>query len=154
MRLGKIEGKLSRNPRGGDRSRRLSKILRFQISIWGGVVNALAARSQRRNAPMQPAGSAKADRFQIIVGLNDLTQAIFRGAVAIVGIGMMPLHQGLELGLDLGRRGFVLDAKRVACLALGIVHNPRFTPAGLFALGAGATMTEQAERLGGCPGSE
>ena len=65
---------------------------------------------------------------------------------------MMPLHQGLELGLDLGRRGFVLDAKRVACLALGIVHNPRFAPAGLFALGAGAKMTEQAERVGGVPG--
>ena len=74
--------------------------------------------------------------------VNDLAQTIFRRAVAIVGVRMMPLHQGLEFGLDLGRRGLILDAQRVARLALSIVHNPRFAPAGLLALRAGAEMPE------------
>ena len=59
-------------------------------------------------AAMPNAGScgirlAKAHRFEILVGLTDLPQPIFRLAVAAVRIRMMALHQHLESQLDVGR---------------------------------------------------
>src|SRR5262245_56278107 len=46
--------------------------------------------------------SAKAHRFEILVGLNDLPQPIFRRAVAAIRIRVMALHQHLESQLDVG----------------------------------------------------
>ena len=37
-----------------------------------------------------------------MVGLDDLSQAVFRRAVAAVGIGVKQLHQGLVARLDFG----------------------------------------------------
>ena len=77
------------------------------------------------------------------------TQPIFGGAVAAIGIGMVPLHQRLEPRLDLGRRGIDLEAKRVERLALGIAHDAALPPrAGLSRRAARAAESpEQAERI-------
>jgi hypothetical protein len=48
----------------------------------------------------QPLGSAEADGLEVRIGLDDLAQPIFGRAIAAIGIGMMPLHQRLELPLD------------------------------------------------------
>src|SRR6266702_7258225 len=44
-------------------------------------------------------------RLQIIIRLDDLDQAVFGGAVAVVGVGVVLLHQRFVLGLDVGERG-------------------------------------------------
>src|SRR5262245_46796533 len=72
--------------------------------------------------------SAEADRFEIIIGLDDLAQPIFRGAISAIGVGMMPLHERLEPSLDLLCGGIRFEPKRIERLALGITH-----PAGLLA---------------------
>src|SRR5439155_9015839 len=77
------------------------------------------SRHKRFNSP-------KADRFQIFVGLDDLAQPIFRGAVAAIGVGMMPLHQRFEPRFDLMRGGVRLKPERVERFALGISHCPGF----------------------------
>src|SRR5207248_10655958 len=51
-------------------------------------------------------GSSKADRFQILVGLDDLAQPLLRGTIAAIRVGVMALHQQLETDLDFGSGGF------------------------------------------------
>src|SRR5262245_11205683 len=64
------------------------------------------------------AASAEAGRLQVIVGLDDLAQAILAGAVAAIGVGMMPLHQELEARLDVGLLRVGIETERVQRLAL------------------------------------
>jgi len=70
--------------------------------------------------------STEADRFQIIVGLDDLPQPILRGAVATIGVGMMPLHKRLEPRFDVLRGGVGLEPERVERFAFGIAHRAGF----------------------------
>src|SRR5215470_10852964 len=67
--------------------------------------------------------STEADRFQIIVGLDDLPQPILRGAVATIGVGMMPLHKRLEPRFDVLRGGVRLEPERVERFAFGILSR-------------------------------
>src|SRR5262249_7753563 len=73
-----------------------------------------------------PLRSAEADRFEIIIGLDDLAQPIFRGAISAIGVGMMPLHQRLEPSLDLLCGGIGLEPERIERLALCITHGAGF----------------------------
>ena len=57
--------------------------------------------------------SAQAGAFQGIMRLDDVAQALLEGAVAPIGIGMEPLHQGLVLGLDRGSVGGLVEAEDV-----------------------------------------
>ena len=82
------------------------------------LCHAAAAGAKRREPP-----SARASRFQIIVGLDDLAQLVLAAAVAAVGVGMVALHQQLEARLDLGAVGALLEAELVQRLALGVAHG-------------------------------
>ena len=75
-----------------------------------------------------------------------------RGAVAAVGVGVVALHQELEPGLDLGRRGVDLEPERVERLALGIADRAAFP--GLLACASRsgrAELGEHAERVVAVP---
>src|SRR6516165_3924101 len=94
-------------------------------------------------------GLAESDRFQILVGLDDLPQLVLRGAVAAIGIRVVTLHQRLETGLDLLDRRRSLQAEHVERLALGIADRSglRLVGPGPSAGGA-AVVPEHAERIG------
>src|SRR6266849_247570 len=51
--------------------------------------------------------SAKSGLLEVVIGLDDLAQLVFRGAIAAVGVGMMAFHQLLEPRLDVGAGGAV-----------------------------------------------
>src|SRR5581483_2234493 len=72
--------------------------------------------------------SAIAYGFQIVVGLNNGAQAILRGTVAAIGVGVVALHQGFEPRLDIGFCGTVLKPQGMQCLALGIAHHALLGP--------------------------
>src|SRR5579864_8811472 len=59
-------------------------------------------------------------RLQIIIRLDDLDQAIFGGAVAAIGVGVVLLHQRLVLGLDVGERRTWAEAHDLERFALGV----------------------------------
>jgi len=42
--------------------------------------------------------SAETGLLEIIIGLDDLAQLVFRGAIAAIGVGVMAFHQLLEIG--------------------------------------------------------
>src|SRR5262245_13353685 len=96
------------------------------------------------------AASAEADRLEIIVGLDDLPQALLGGAIAAIGVGVVALHQRLEPRLDLLRGGIRIEAQRVERLALGVARHavlgwpPRRARAGSF-----AELVEHPERIVG-----
>src|SRR5262249_57190172 len=94
--------------------------------------------------------SAEAVRLEIMVGLDDLAQPIFRGPIAAIGIGMMSLDQRLEPGLDLLGRGVRLEAERIERLALGIARRAelRQPPLGSTpCAGQSAELPEHAEGI-------
>src|SRR5215467_7921975 len=75
--------------------------------------------------------SAETDGLEIRISLDDLAQPIFGRTIAAVGVGMMALHQRLELPLDLLCRGIRVEAERIERLALGIAHGTGFRHAPL-----------------------
>src|ERR1700760_261941 len=93
-------------------------------------------------------------RLQIVVGLDDLDQAILGRAIAAIGIGVMLLHQRLVLGLDVVQRRIRAEPHHLQRLALGVEHFAGFD----LGLGAGARpgppataaveFAEHAERIG------
>src|SRR6266481_7691612 len=70
-----------------------------------------------------PAKSAETGLLEVVIGLDDLTELVFRGAIAAIGIGMMALHEFLESRLDVGAGRAILQPERVKRLALGIAHG-------------------------------
>src|SRR6266851_778947 len=93
--------------------------------------------------------------FKIIIRLDDFDQAIFGGAVAAIGVGMVLLHQGLVFRLDgLERRvrtephhlqRLALGVEYLSGLDLGLAGGPAWTrpPAA-----ATVELAEHAERIG------
>src|SRR5438105_12055498 len=65
----------------------------------------------------------EADRFEIIIGLDDFAQPVLGRAVAAIGVGVVTLDQGLEAGLDLLDAGVGLEPERIERLALGIADD-------------------------------
>src|SRR5262249_60934757 len=61
-------------------------------------------------------------RLQIIVGLDDLDQAILGRAVAAIGVRVMLLHQRLVLHLDVFQRRLGAEPHHLQRLALGIEY--------------------------------
>src|SRR4030081_1790035 len=59
-------------------------------------------RLDNANAGVAVPVLAESDRAQVVVGLDDLAQAVLGGAVAAVGVGVEELHQGFIARLDLG----------------------------------------------------
>src|SRR5215475_3170866 len=55
------------------------------------------ARAARPAHSAQSLDSAEADRLEIRIGLDDLAQPIFGRAIAAICVGVMTLHQRLEL---------------------------------------------------------
>ena len=107
---------------------------------------------------LRPAAAAtrylsSAGGLQIIVGLDDLAQLVFGGAVAAVGVGMMALHQHLEARLDLGLVGADFEAELIQRLALGVAHGARRL--GLLGLRRrAAELAEHVERIARGVGAE
>jgi hypothetical protein len=64
--------------------------------------------------------------LQIIIGLDDLDQAVFGGTVAAIGVGMMLLHQRLVFRLDGFERGIGTEPHHLERLALGVEYFPGF----------------------------
>ncbi len=62
--------------------------------------------------------SAQAFAFEIVIGLDHFAQLILRAARAIIGVGMVPFHQGLETRLDLltARRLVEIESLQTAAL--------------------------------------
>src|SRR5580692_9226832 len=71
----------------------------------------LTSRTRRVGKPI--GRSAITHRFQIVVRLDDLAQAVLARSVATIGVGMVAFHQDLELGFDVGRAGVGFKAQRV-----------------------------------------
>src|SRR5580700_8695362 len=108
----------------------------------------LLAETSRVGKPV--ARSTITHGFQIVVRLDDLTQAVLVRSVAAVGVGVMALHQDLELGLDVGRAGVGFKSEGIEGLALGVAHRPAFR-GGPLALGPPrprAQVAEHPERIG------
>ena len=49
--------------------------------------------------------SAESGLLEVIIGLDDLAQLVFRGAIPAIGVGVMAFHQLLEPRLDVGAGG-------------------------------------------------
>src|ERR1700678_1824120 len=98
-----------------------------------------------------PAKSAESGLLEVAIGLDDLAQLIFRGAIAAIGVGMMAFYQFLEPRLDVGAGGTVLQSERVQRLALGVAYGaplglgPRLRGAGTWA----AELPQEIERIVG-----
>src|SRR3954464_3514461 len=60
--------------------------------------------------------------FEIIIRLDDFDQAIFGGAVATIGVGMVLLHQRLVFRLDGLERRIGAEPHHLQRLALGVEH--------------------------------
>src|SRR5208282_5949484 len=102
--------------------------------------------------PRKPPGrSAETGGLQVIIGLNDLPKPIFRTPVAAVGVGMMPLYQGLELSLDIGPFGVGFKAEHVEGAALRIENLAALGRGPRMAGPGGAGLAEQRERVLGGP---
>src|SRR5262245_36512436 len=82
---------------------------------------------------------------QIVIGLDYFAQLVLRGAVTLVVVGMEPLYQLLEAGLDVGLGRAVLEIKLAQALPLGALEGPLRRPA----LGLGGALGEQSERVVG-----
>src|SRR5258708_14645062 len=65
-------------------------------------------------------------RLEIIIRLDDLDQAVFGGAVAAIGVGMVLLHQRLVFRLDGLQRGIGTESHDLQRLALGVEYFPGF----------------------------
>src|ERR1043165_1766945 len=97
------------------------------IEILGGSRRRRAGKQRDgKHSPTHRRASAELRRLQVIVGLDDLAQAILARAVAAVRVGMVALHQLLEARLDPGRLGVGLEPERVERLALRVAHRARF----------------------------
>src|SRR5260370_1556407 len=64
--------------------------------------------------------------LQIIIRLDNFDQAIFGGAVAAIGVGMMLLHQRLVFRLDGLERRIGAEPHHLQRLALAVENFPRF----------------------------
>src|SRR5215207_3509626 len=95
---------------------------------------------------------AKACRFQIVVRLDHLAQAVFGSAVTAIGVRMMAFHQHFELRLDVGPCGAEIDAERIERLAFGVADHPAFALGAVALRPPAATapeLAENTERVGG-----
>src|SRR5262245_10613612 len=118
-------------------------------------IDRTSASTRNFQLPLRPVtwagGSSEAHRFEIVIGLDDLTQPVFGGTIAAIGVRVMALHQGLEANLDLngGRPG--LESERVERPSFGIVDDAALAPAQMLAVtgGGGAKVAEQTERIVG-----
>ena len=70
------------------------------VNAFGRREFRLRGGQARRAARATEAVLAESGGFQIVVGLNDLPEAVLGGAVAAVGIGVKLLDQRLVAGLD------------------------------------------------------
>src|SRR6202040_3644313 len=70
-----------------------------------------------------PAESAPAYGLQVIVGLDDLPQAVLAGPIAAVGVGMMAFHQNIDPRLDIRSRPRPFQPEHVERLPFGIAHH-------------------------------
>src|SRR5215472_6816360 len=103
-----------------------------------GVGSRCAARFSRKfrggeSHPNSAESSAETGRFQVIIGLNNLPQPRFGTPITTIGVGVMPLNQHLELGLDIGPFGIRFKAENIQRAALCIEN--------LASLWRGARMT-------------
>src|SRR6266853_1930865 len=64
--------------------------------------------------------------FKIIIRLDDFDQAIFGGAVAAIGVGMVLLHQRLVFGLDGLERRIGAEPHHLQRLAFGVEYFSGF----------------------------
>src|SRR6202051_3271132 len=94
-------------------------------------------------------------RLEIIIGLDDLDQAILGRAVAAIGVGMVLLHQRLVFGLDGFERRIGAEPHHLQRLAFGVEYFSGFD----LGLSGGAArarpptaaaveLAEHAERIG------
>src|ERR1700726_1343329 len=60
--------------------------------------------------------------LQIIIRLDDFDQAVFGGAVAAIGVGMVLLHQRLVFRLDGLERRIGTEPHHLQRLALGVEY--------------------------------
>src|SRR6202140_2738763 len=93
--------------------------------------------------------------LQIIIRLDDFDQAVFGGAVAAIGVGMVLLHQRLVFRLDDLERCVGAEPHHLQRLALGVEYFPGFDlglaggPAWTRPPAAAAVeFAEHAERIG------
>src|SRR5262245_33604275 len=96
--------------------------------------------------------SAVTHRFQVVIGLNDLTELVLRRPVAAVHIRMVALHQVLELVFHLGGGGIGIKTKHVERLALRVMDGALLRLLLSRSAGLGSVFPEQAERIV-CAGS-
>src|SRR5690349_2239161 len=69
--------------------------------------------------------SDEARLLEIVIGLDDFPQLVLGPLVTPVGVGVMPLHQLLEAGLDPLAVGALIEAERLQRLALQRLQSPR-----------------------------
>jgi hypothetical protein len=92
--------------------------------------------------------SAGSDLFEIIIGLDDLPQLVFRGTVTAVRVGMVTFHQFLESRLDLRPRRRLLQSESVQGLALSIEDgSPPFRLGASPVRARCAELTQDIERI-------
>src|SRR6266852_4302571 len=71
-----------------------------------------------------PAVSTASGLLEVVIGFDDFSQLVFRGAVTAIGIGMMAFHQFLESRLNFRAGRALLQPERMKRLALGVAHRP------------------------------
>src|SRR5258705_1612830 len=74
-------------------------------------------------------------RLEIVIRLDDFDQAVFCGAVAAIGVGMVLLHQRLVFRLDGFERRIGAEPHHLQRLALGVEHLRVSTLASAFGPG-------------------
>src|SRR5258707_3317704 len=67
-------------------------------------------------------------RLEIIIRLDDFDQAVFGGAVAAIGVGMVLLHQRLVFRLDGFQRCIGTEPHHLQRLAFGVEDLSGFDP--------------------------
>src|SRR5262249_52400138 len=118
---------------------------------WAAHKAAMPSPGPMRNQPFS--GSlAEAHRLEILVGLNDLPQPLFRRAVAAIGIRVVAFHQHLEPQLDIGRGRAGVEPEGIERTPLGVADDTGLTLAQAVAAGTvrgRAKVPKQVERVVG-----
>src|SRR5438309_2611085 len=121
---------------------------------FGRACRRIPARNLAETPPVEKSfvRSAIPNRFQIVVGLDDVAQPILAGAVAAIGVRMVALHQGLESRLDVGRSGVRFKPEHAERLALRVADRAALRRRALETRPprpAGPDLAKYAERIHG-----
>src|SRR5580693_1950615 len=111
----------------------------------------MVPRKAPRTHRCGPWGSAKAGGLQVIISRYDIPQLIFGPAIAAIRIGVVPFHQHLEPGLDIGPFGVGLKAEHVQRPTLRIENLASLRCRTRMTIAAGCCFAKQTERVLGRP---